>query len=75
MKGIQMLVEVIRPIDEEAADWIASKYWATDTTSLKALMYWDGTPQGHPYWKRIHLKLVKIYGERYAKKFTEFMEE
>ena len=67
-----VLIEVVRALDEHAADYIGS---SLTIYSVKSLFTWAHTPQGYFYWFDLHEKLKGIYGVDYPDKFSKLAEE
>ena len=69
------LVDKVRTIDKDAADFllsfdVLSGAYSHDFKfcgSLISLFFWKGTPQGHTYWSNINDKLIRMNTNKEAK--------
>jgi hypothetical protein len=60
-EAYQELIERVRVLDAEAAEYLETKARSSDshvlTNMLSGSFIWDRTPQGHAYWDAIDEKL------------------
>lgn len=64
------LINRIAKIDRKAALWLARKaprykkgINLMNSSSLRCIMLWRETPQGHDYWREISIKLGGCKGD------------